>query len=133
MTLALTAANQAAQRVRIRLERLRTADDRPIAYEIDYLPYPRAGSIYRRAKELADGSLYSLMSGEGLVPYIAEQEIKADQASARESELLKMRPGECGLRLTCTTFDQTGAPIGYSETFFPASRYEFHVTLRVNK
>src|SRR3984893_3387436 len=53
----------------VRLERLRTADDVPTAYEIDYLPYPRAISIYQRAKETADGSLYSLMSSEGLHPY----------------------------------------------------------------
>jgi GntR family transcriptional regulator len=115
----------------IRLERLRTSDDIPMAYEIDYLPYPRAGSIYQRAKEVADGSLYSLMAGEGLSPYIAEQIIKAGKPSTRESELLKIQPDESGLRFACTTFDQTGMPIEYSETFFPGSRYEFYVTLRI--
>src|SRR2546421_4524481 len=35
----------------VRLERLRTADDIPVAYEIDYLPYPRATGVYQRAKE----------------------------------------------------------------------------------
>src|SRR6266571_2713777 len=29
----------------IRLERLRTADDEPVAYEVAYLPYPRAGGV----------------------------------------------------------------------------------------
>src|SRR5690242_475214 len=65
----------------IRLERLRTADDLPIAHETDYLPHPSAGSIYKRAKEVADGSLYSLMATEGLIPYLAEQTFKADTAS----------------------------------------------------
>ncbi len=115
----------------IHLERLRTADDLPIAYEIDYLPYPRASSIYQRAKEVADGSLYSLMIGEGLSPYITEQTITAERASARATELLKIQPGEPGLHVVCTAFDQTGTPIEYSETFFPGSRYESHVTLRV--
>lgn len=115
----------------VRLERLRTADDVPIASEIDYLPYPRASSIYQRAKEVADGSLYSLMVSEGFSPDITEQIIKAGRPSARESELLKIEPDEPGLRLACTTFDQTGTPIEYSETFFPGSRYESHVTLRV--
>jgi GntR family transcriptional regulator len=117
----------------IRLERLRTSDEVPIAIEIDYLPYPRASSIYQRAKEVADGSLYSLMVSEGLSPYIAEQTIKAGQPSARESELLRIQLDESGLRVACTTYDQTGTPIEYSEAFFPSSRYESHVTLRVAK
>jgi GntR family transcriptional regulator len=117
----------------IRLERLRTADDLPIAHEIDYLPHPRASSIYKRAKEVADGSLYSLMSSEGLIPYLAEQTLKADAASNREAEFLRIQPSEPGLRLTCTTFDSTGSPIVYSESFYPGARYDFQVTLRVAK
>ncbi len=46
----------------VRLERLRSADGQFIAYEVDYLPYPRATSIYMRAKELAEGSLYQAPS-----------------------------------------------------------------------
>ena len=117
----------------IRLERLRTADDLPIAHEIDYLPHPRASSIYKRAKEVADGSLYSLMASEGLTPYLAEQTLQADTASGREAELLHMQTSEPGLRLTCTTFDSTGSPIVYSESFYPGGRYDFQVTLRVAK
>jgi GntR family transcriptional regulator len=117
----------------IRLERLRTANETPMAYEIDYLPYPRAGGVYQRAKETAEGSLYTLMTSEGLHPYIAEQTLKADVASARESELLRISRQECGLRLICTTFDETGAPIAYTEAFYPGSQYEFHLTLRVTR
>lgn len=117
----------------VRLERLRTADGVPVAHEIDYLPYPRASGLYQRAKEVAEGSLYHLMTSEGLVPYIAEQAFKAERASTRESELLQIEPGEPGTRLICTTFDQTGSPIAYSESFFPGMRYEFHLTLRVAK
>src|SRR6266851_1494899 len=114
-----------------RLERLRTADGALVAHQVSYLPYPRAEGVYQRAKELADGSLYSLMASEGLNPYVVEQTIKSDQASPRESELLHMQAGECGLRITCTTFDSTGAPVEYSESFYPAAHYEFQVTLRV--
>ena len=117
----------------IRLERLRTADGSPIAYAINYLPYPRAASIYQRAQEVADGSLYSLMISEGLNPFIVEQTIKAGLAAAREAEVLRISPGEPGLRFTSTTFDLTGSPIEFSETFFPGTRYDFHVTLRVAK
>ena len=115
----------------VRLERLRTADDTPIAYELDYLPYPRASSVYQRAQEAADGSLYTLMATEGLHPYIAEQSIKADTPSSREAELLRVSPSTAGVRLACTVFDDTGAPIEYTEAFYPGDQFEFHVTLRV--
>lgn len=116
----------------VRLERLRSADDVPVALEIDYLPHPRAANIYQRAKETAEGSLYALMTSEGLNPYIAEQNIRAGVASEREAELLRIAPHEVGLRLTSTVFDETGAPIEYTEAFFPESQYEFQLTLRVH-
>ena len=115
----------------VRLERVRTADGTPVAYEIDYLPYPRANSIYQQAKEVAEGSLFSLMASEGLHPYIIEQSFRGDCASPRETELLRITPDESGIRLVCTVFDETGAPIEYTEAFYPGSRYELTLTLRM--
>lgn len=117
----------------VRLERLRTADDTPVAYEIDYLPYPRASSVYQRAKEAGEGSLYSIMTAEGLHPYIAEHSLKGDLASTRESELLRIAPATSGLRLASTVFDDTGLPIEYTEAFYPGSLYDFRLTLRTAK
>ena len=117
----------------IRLERIRTADDIPIAYEVDYLPYPRAASTYQRAQEVSNGSLYNIMNTEGLNPSIVEQKIRADIATVREAELLRIPPGEVGLRFTSTTFDLTGLSIGYSEIFFSGPQYNFQVTLRIAK
>ncbi len=117
----------------VRLERVRTADDAPVAYEIDYLPYPRGASVYQQAKEVAEGSLYSLMASEGLHSYIIEQSFRGDCAAPREADLLRIAPGEPGIRLVCTAFDETGAPIEYTEAFYPGSRYEFAFTLRVAK
>ena len=117
----------------VRLERLRSADGQSIAYELDYLPYPRANSVYTRAREVAEGSLYRLMSSEGLTPAIAEQSIKADKAAPREAELLGVPAGEAVMRLLSTVFDQTGLPIAISDTIFPAGRFEIQLTLRVSK
>ncbi len=117
----------------VRLERLRTADDVPVAYEVDYLPYPRAATVYQRAKEAADGSLYALMASEGLQPYIVEQSFRGGVVTTREAELLRISPEVIGIRLTTTTFDETGSPIEYTEAFFPEDLYEFHLTLRVTR
>jgi GntR family transcriptional regulator len=115
----------------IRLERMRTADNVPVAYEIDYLPYPRAAGVYQRAKETSDGSLYLLMASEGLTPYIAEHTFRAGSSSEREAELLRIAVGEVGMRVGCTAFDETGAPIEYTEAFYPSLCYDFHLTLRI--
>jgi GntR family transcriptional regulator len=115
----------------LRLERIRTANSTPCAYEVDYLPYPRASGIYQRAKEAGDGSLYTLMATEGLNPYVAEQTIAGGLANEREAELLQISVNEAGLRSTCTTYDSTGQPIEYSESYFPSNRFDFHITLRV--
>lgn len=115
----------------VRLERLRTGDDTPISYEVDYLPYPRSASVYQRAKEVAEGSLFQLMASEGLHPYLAEQKFKAGSATEREAELLRVQPGDVGIRMSCTAFDETGGPIEYTESFFPGNLYEFQLTLRV--
>lgn len=115
----------------MRLERVRTADSTPCAHEVDYLPYPRSSSIYQRAQEASEGSLYALMITEGLGPYVAEQTIRGGVASTREAELLQIAAGEAGLRYACTSYDSTGQPVAYSELFFPGDRFDFHVTLRV--
>lgn len=117
----------------IRLERVRLADELPIAHEIDYLPYPRAASVYERIKELADGSLYSLMASEGLTPTTVEQLVSGDTASQRAAAVLHIQPGESGMQLISTTFDQTGLPIACSEIFYPRDRYTLRVTLRVTR
>lgn len=117
----------------IRLERVRLADDLPIAHEIDYLPYPRAASIYERAKELADGSLYAVMASEGLTPAIVEQSVDGDAASQRAADLLRIPAGEPGMRVVSTTFDSTGAPIAYSVSFYPQGRYTLQIALRVTR
>jgi GntR family transcriptional regulator len=117
----------------IRLERLRTADDQTVAYELNYLPYPRAAGVYQRAKEIGDGSLYSLMTEESLHPYIVEQTMRAEKPSAREADLLHLEADAPGVRLLCTTFDETGAPIAFTEAFYPGSQYDFRFTMRVAK
>lgn len=117
----------------VRLERLRTADDAPVAYQIDYLPHPRATGVYQRAKETAEGSLYALMATEGLSPYIAEQSFNGDRPSQREAELLRIATDEPCLRMFCTTFDETGTPIAYTEALYPGKLYEFQFTLRVSR
>ncbi len=117
----------------VRLERLRTADAIPVAYELNYLSHPRAAMVYQRARETAQGSLYHLMASEGLCPSLAEHVFKADRATAHEAEVLRIEQNQPGLRLQSTAFDEFGVPIEYTEAFLPTSVYDFRVTLRIAK
>ena len=59
--------------------------------------------------------------------------MNGDRATTYEAELLRIEPDAPGIRFVATTFDQTGSPVAYTESFFPGTRYEFQVTLRVTK
>jgi GntR family transcriptional regulator len=117
----------------IRLERLRTADGQPIAYEVDYIPYLHSSGLYQRVREVAEGSLYQLLASEGMVPAAVEQSITASHAREREAELLRVPVGEAVMRVQSTTFAQIGLPIAYSETLFPLDRFDLRYTLRVSR
>lgn len=117
----------------IRLERLRTADGQPIAYEMDYIPYLHSSGLYQRVREIAEGSLYQLLASEGMVPAAVEQSITADHAQAREAELLRVATGEAVMRVQSTTFAPIGLPIACSETLFPLDRFDLRYTLRVSR
>jgi GntR family transcriptional regulator len=115
----------------LRLERLRSADGQPVAYEIDYLPFPRANGVYTRASEVAEGSLYRLMTSEGLTPSLGEQLIRGGTLSAREAEMLRVSAGDACLRISTLVFDQVGLPIAYSDVAFPAGRFEARFSLHI--
>lgn len=117
----------------LRLERLRSADGQPIAYEIDYLPFPRANGVYSRASEVAEGSLYQLMASEGLTPSLGEQVIRGGTLSTREVEALRVAEGSACLRISTTAFDSVGSPIAHSDIVFPADRFDLRYTLRISR
>jgi GntR family transcriptional regulator len=117
----------------VRLERLRTADAIPVAYELNYLPHPQAARVYQRARETAQGSLYHIMASEGLCPSLAEQVFKADMATAREAEVLRIVENQPGIRLESTAFDESGVPVEYTEAFLPPNVYDFRIILRIVK
>ena len=92
---------------------------------------PRRRLDWQISWDAAEGSLFQLMASEGLHPYLAEQKFNAGSATEREAELLRIQPGDVGIRMSCTAFDETGGPIEYTESFIPGGLYEFQLTLRV--
>jgi GNAT superfamily N-acetyltransferase len=113
----------------LRIERLRLADDEPIAIEVVYLNADRFDGI---TAALSDGaSLYQLFASTyGVELASAEETIEAVVAEGREAGLLKCQPGMPLLQLSRRTLDTSGQPIEFVRSLYRGDRYRFQTGLR---
>jgi GntR family transcriptional regulator len=106
-----------------RLERVRTADGRPMAIEQVHLPLERFEGIDR--VDFADASLFEVLeSSFGVALGDAEQRAMAVPIEADEAPLLGVPEGAPGLRFQTVTRDRDGAPVLYAVSLYPGDRYE---------
>lgn len=111
------------------LERLRLADDQPMAIE-RALVTPSCAAVLD--DDLERGSLHAAFERLGRIPMQAHSRVSARRVTARERELLELAPGEVVLLERRIISDQNGVPLEYTETRYAASRYEFEAVLRRN-
>jgi GntR family transcriptional regulator len=113
----------------LRIERLRLADDDPIAIEVVFLNAQRFDGI---TAELGDNaSLYQLFSSNyGVELASAEETIEAVIAEAREAGLLRCQIGMPLLMLSRRTLDVEGQPIEFVRSLYRGDRYRFQTGLR---
>ncbi|MFJ9041156.1 GntR family transcriptional regulator [Streptomyces sp. NPDC102406] len=131
LTQSAGAATAAALRVEegtdvLSIERLRYADDQPIALMRNHLP---VGLVELSAESLAEAGLYQLLRHSGVQLHTAEQTIGARQATTAEAKLLDETRGATLLTMTRTAYDDTGTPIEYGTHVYRASRYSFEMTV----
>jgi len=112
----------------LRIERLRLADDDPIAIEVLYLSAARFDGI---SASLADsGSLYQLLhSAYGVDLASAEETIEAVVAGPREVDLLGTWPGAPLLLLSRRSLDTNGQPTEYVKSLYRGDRFRFRTQL----
>lgn len=108
----------------LRIERLRLADEEPMAVAVTYLPARRvkglAGLLH------AEASLYALLSQTyGIVPTDAEETFESVAASAEHAELLKTETGAPLTLLTRRSWDRDGVPVEYARSYYRGDRYRF--------
>ena len=111
----------AAETAVLCVERLRLADDAPMAIE-------RAHFCFQGMDELArlpiNGSLYELLRERfQLVSSAAIQEFEARLATPIEQELLHVGAGAPVLTITRTTFDGAQRPFEFVQAIYRADRY----------
>jgi GntR family transcriptional regulator len=105
------------------LERLRLADDEPMALETAYLAF---NGIEQLLVLDLGTSLYALLRDAfGIIPREAIQEFEARLARPREHVLLKLSEGSPVLTIQRTTFDADHCPFEHVQSVYRGDRYRF--------
>lgn len=110
----------------VAIERLRFADDEPIALLHNHLP---AGTIDLSEETLSEAGLYELVRRSGVDLSTAEQTIGARRAGAAEARLLDETRGATLLTMVRIAYDGSGTPVEYGSHVYRASRYSFEMTV----
>ncbi|MGH3454019.1 MAG: GntR family transcriptional regulator [Nocardioidaceae bacterium] len=108
------------------LERLRFVGDEPLALLHNYLP---VDILDLESVDLAASGLYECLRQAGIQLRVANQQIGARRAEAREARLLGERRGSPLLTMARTAFDSTGRAVEYGTHVYRPERYTFEVTL----
>jgi GntR family transcriptional regulator len=108
----------------VRILRVRTADDEPLAIETAVVP----ASILP-SPDLIATSLYAALSELGYRPAHGVQRIHAELATPDEAELLMIPEGSAILRIERRAFLDNGRPVEFTISAYRGDRYDFVATL----
>jgi len=109
-----------------RLERLRRADDAPLAVLRNWLP---ADLVELADEELEEHGLYELLRERGTHLRIARQRIGARGARADEAGLRDLRPDQALLTMQRTAYADSGRAVEYGDHCYRPDSYSFEVTV----
>ena len=110
-----------------RVDRLRSADEIPLALEWsslpnDILPNPEA----------VETSLYDILRNAGTAPTRAVQRISAVNLIGPDARLLNLADGAAVLRIDRTAYLPSGRPIEYTRGLYRSDIYDFIAELRLD-
>ena len=108
-----------------RLERVRLADETPMAYETSALPM----TILADPEAVKD-SLYLYLAERNVAPVRALQHIRAANATARQAELLGIPLGQALLFITRVGYLDDGRAVEITHTWCRSDYYDFVAELR---
>jgi len=107
------------------VDRIRTADDRPVVYSRDRLP-----RRFAPAGEELDASLYAVLERAGHRVHSASARLVPVVADAEQARLLQIGPGTPLLHIDQVDFDGSGHPVMLSAEWHVADAFELHVNRR---
>ena len=108
-----------------RLDRVRMADDVPMAYETSLLP-----AAFIPEPEQVKGSLYVYLKDHGFEPVRALQHFRAVNAGAQRAKLLSIREDAALVHVTRISYLGDGRVVEVTQTFCRSDYYDFVVELR---
>ncbi len=110
----------------VRVERLRSAREQPIARLTNYLP---PGVARFDETDLVEHGLYELLRSHGVQLHSATQTVGARPATPQEAALLAESRGAALLTVQRTTYDDHGTVVELGCHLYAASRYSFEINL----
>lgn len=106
------------------IERLRLADERPMAVETSHLSATRFPQLSRHIRR--EQSLYAVLDRVyGVVAHHAQESISTAPASVREAALLNTDTGAPMLVLGRHSFDKAGEPVEWVTSWYRGDRVTF--------
>ncbi len=113
----------------ILIERLRFADDEPLAHEFVHLAHSRFPGLL--ALDLANSSLYDQLESKfGVRPVYAEESVEAVLMSPQEAALFGLEPGAPALLTRRITRDEDENIIEAATTLYRGDRYRMVLARR---
>jgi len=115
----------------LRVVRLRSAEDQPIAVMTNYLPSDlpglRPGEL--TAEALQKSGLYHLLRAAGVHLHAADQVVGARKATTGEAQLLDEPRGAALLTMQRISYDDYGRVVEFGSHVYAGSRYTFSLSL----
>jgi GntR family transcriptional regulator len=121
------ALQEAAGEPLLVVERIRTADGRPVVYSVDRLP-----RRYAPPGDHLDASLYAVLERAGRAVRSASARLLPVVADERVARLLATEPGTPLLHIDQVDADETGHPVMLSAEWHSADAFELHVNRRAS-
>lgn len=107
------------------LQRIRCADDHPVAFETAYLPVRLFPNLMEY--DMSD-SLFSVLSDHyHITPTWADAEIQASNSTPEIARLLGMRAGEAVLKAYRLTYTESFEVVEYVISVYCGSRFTFYI------
>jgi len=103
-----------------RFNRIRYADDAPMALEYSTVP-----GFALPSKDAVDSSLYDALDRHGCRPVRALQRLRAVLFNLEQAELLAVAPGAPGLLIERRGFLRDGRAVEFTQSYYRGDAYDF--------
>ena len=112
-----------------RLQRLRLADDEPLAIELSQISFKGCEGLLE--EDLEHNSLYRLLETKyGIALMEADQELEAGLTGSEEAQLLKISVASPVLFTRRITYTDRNQPIEYAKAVYCGNKYTFYTHMK---